>query len=247
MLYRLSVLALAAVLSLLAEAEPDPGLLKEIAAKGSAYQGQLDNYTYRQFFHFFEIDKGGTPRGDYLEVRDVLFNPEGERAEKFIKKPVNRLKRIRMTEEDFRDMREVQPFVITQDTLWLYETKYEGEVRLREIDCFVYRVKPRQVLEGQRLLDGRIWIDKETRQVVQAGGQPVPQIHRTEGSNLFARFLTIYEPIDGEFWFPVQTLADDTLPFSSGVQRVRYEIRYENYKRFSTDSAITFGEEILEQ
>ena len=58
------------------------------------------------------------------------------------------------------------------------------------------------------------------------------------------QITTIYYPVDGKFWFPVKTLADDTLPFSGGVQRVRYTIDYANYKRFSAEATITYGDEI---
>jgi hypothetical protein len=186
------------------------------------------------------MGRGGGPSGDYFEVRDVLFSPQAERTEEFVKGPVDRLQRIRMTDEDFRDIRDMQPFVLTGDTLWLYSTKYQGEESLNGRRCFVYRIQPRQLLEGQRLLDGQIWVDQESLQVVQSAGQPVPQLYRTEDSNLFARFLTLYEPIDGKYWFPVKTVADDTLPFPSGAIRVRYEIDFENYKRFLSDSTITF-------
>jgi hypothetical protein len=223
-----------------AQNTPPKDLLKRVAEQGSLFEAERAHYTYRQTFRFFEMDRRGAPAGDYFEVRDVLFSPEAERTEEFVKGPVDRLKRIRMTEEDFRDMRDMQPFVLTDDTLWLYSTTYQGEEIVHGRPCFVYRVQPRQLLEGQRLLDGQVWIDQEHLQVVQSAGQPVPQLYRTEDSNLFARFLTVYEPIDGKFWFPVKTVGDDTLPFSSGAIRVRYEIDFENYKRFSSDSTITF-------
>lgn len=236
----LALLLAACACGLLAQHAPPKGLLERVAEQGSLFEAERAHYTYRQTFHFFEMDKRGAPAGDYLEVRDVLFSPEAERTEELVKGPVDRLKRIRMTEEDFRDLRDMQPFVLTEDTLWLYSTKYQGEEIVNGRPCFVYRVEPRQLLEGQRLLDGQVWIDQESLQVVQAAGQPVPQLYRVEDSNLFARFLTVYEPIDGKFWFPVKTVADDTLPFSSGAIRVRYEIDFESYKRFTSDSTITF-------
>ena len=57
----------------------------------------------------------------------------------------------------------------------------------------------------------------------------LPQIYRNEVENLFPNFTTVYAQVDGEFWFPVKTVADDVLPFSSGVQPVKYTIDYENY------------------
>jgi hypothetical protein len=223
-----------------AQTAPPKDLLNRVAEQGSLFEKEREHYTYRQTFHFFEMDRRGGTAGNYFEVRDVLFSPEAERTEAFVKGPVDRLERIRMTEEDFRDIRDMQPFVLTEDTLWLYSTKYQGEEVVNGRPCFVYRVQPRQLLEGQRLLDGQVWVDQASLQVVQSAGQPVPQLYRTEDSNLFARFMTVYEAIDGKYWFPVKTVADDTLPFNSGAIRVRYEIDFENYKRFSADSTIKF-------
>lgn len=225
-----------------AQQRPPRGLLKQVAANGSLFEQELGRYTYRQTFRFMELDKRGKPGGDYLEVRDVTLKPDGSRDEEFLKGPINRLERIRMTEEDFRDLRDMQPFVLTEETLWLYQTRYKGEEMLGDLNCFVYRIEPRQVLEGQRFLDGQIWVDQQSLQVVQVGGQPVPQLYRNdEQANLFARFVTIYDSVDGKFWFPQKTVANDALAFPSGVQRVRYEVDYENYQRFSVDSSIQFG------
>lgn len=239
----LTALALLLASSLASAGEPPKDLLQRIAERGSLFEVELERYTYRQTFRFFELDKRGLARGNYLEVRAVTFGPGGERTEEFLKGPVNRLDRMRLTEEDFRDLREVQPFVLTKDTLWFYKITYEGQERLDDQLCHVYRIKPRQVLEGQRLLDGRVWIDQETLQVVQAGGLPVPQYNRLENANLFPHFVTVYEPVDGKFWFPVKTFAEDTLAFPTGLQRVRYEIDFEEYKRFTAESEIRFDEE----
>ncbi|MBI3665748.1 MAG: hypothetical protein HY236_05890 [Acidobacteria bacterium] len=109
-----------------------------------------------------------------------------------------------------------------------------------EADCFLFRLAPKQVLDGQRLFEGHIWVSEKDRQIVRAEGRPVPQILRSKGENLFPHFTTIYRPIDGKYWFPVRTLADDTLYFRTGPQRVRLIIRYDDYKRFSAESTVQF-------
>ena len=223
-----------------AEDLPPRGLLREIAANGSRFEEEFQKYTYRQRFFFSELSKKGGPAGIYREVRDILSTAAGERTEELVQRPVNTLKRIRLTEEDFRDIREVQPFVLNKDNAWNYQFTYKGRETLDETSCYVYRMKPKQVLDGQRLLDGLIWVSVEGHQVVRVMGKPLPQIYRNGVENLFPNFTTLYAPVDGEFWFPVKTVADDVLPFSSGVQPVRYTIDYENYKRFSVESTITF-------
>jgi hypothetical protein len=46
-------------------------------------------------------------------------------------------------------------------------------------------------------------------------------------------------PVNG-FWFPTLTFADDTLYFRSQPQRERLTIHYSDYKKFGSESSITF-------
>jgi hypothetical protein len=220
--------------------EPPKGLLREVAANGSRFEEERGHYTYRQSFLFQELGSRGIPGGSYRETREIIFSPDGKREEQMVGRPADHLQKIRLTEEDFHDIRDVQAFALTKDTLWLYEFTYKGKEDLEGEDCYVFRMRPRQVLDEQRLLDGLIWISTKHRQLIKAAGQPVPQIYRGKEENLFPQFATIYQPIDGTFWFPVKTVANDVLPFRNGAQHVSYLIEYENYKRFGAESSITF-------
>jgi hypothetical protein len=75
---------------------------------------------------------------------------------------------------------------------------------------------------------------------VRLEGQAVPQIRTMKSENLFPRFTTLRQIVDGQHRFPIFTYADDTLPFRTGSQRVRMTIRYSNYKRFGAESVIKF-------
>jgi hypothetical protein len=39
-----------------------------------------------------------------------------------------------MTDEDFQDIRGIQPFVMTEDQLWNYETKFRGDEGIDGVD-----------------------------------------------------------------------------------------------------------------
>ena len=188
---------------------------------------------------FAELNDHGGITGEYREERDVILSPEHERTEKMIGKPLENLKRLKMTDEDFHDIRDIQPFVMTEDQLWNYETKFRGDENVEGVDCWVLQVRPRQILQGQRLFDGMIWADKKDFAIVRLEGQAVPQILSRKSENLFPRFTTTRQIVDGHR-FPVYTFADDTLPFSNGLQRVRLTIRYSQYKRFGAESVIKF-------
>ena len=185
-----------------------------------------------------ELDDHGMARGQYRETRDVIFSPRHDRTEQMVGSASNALKNLILTEQDFEDIRNIQPLVLTEDRLWNYETKFRGDETLDEVDCWVLQVRPRQILQGQRFFDGMIWVDKKDYNIVRMEGQAVPQIRTTKTENLFPRFTTIRKPLDGKHWFPVYTYADDTLQFRTGPQRIRLRIAYSNYKRFGAESTL---------
>jgi hypothetical protein len=75
---------------------------------------------------------------------------------------------------------------------------------------------------------------------VKTYGKAVPDVRGKNGENLFPRFETYREQIDGKYWFPTYTKAEDTLNFSTGPQRIRMVVKYEDYKYFGSESTIKF-------
>jgi hypothetical protein len=216
--------------------DPPINLAKLAAHRETETEAERNEYTYRQSVTLDELDSNGGIRGAYSEVRDIIFSPRHERTEQLIGKPRNGLKYLILTDEDFADIRDIQPMVLTEDRLWNYQTVFKGDETVDDVDCWVLQVKPRQILTGQRLFDGLIWLDKKDYNVVRMEGQAVPQIRTMKSENLFPRFTTIRKPIDGKHWFPVYTYADDTLQFKTGPQRERLKIAYSDYKRFGAES-----------
>jgi hypothetical protein len=216
--------------------EPPPNLAKLVAHRESETEAERNEYMYRQTVTIEELDGRGAARGEYKEVRDIIFSPEHERSEETVGRADYSLKYLKLTDEDFRDIRDIQPMVLSEDRLWNYETRFRGEERMDDVDCWVLQVRPRQILQGQRLFDGLVWVDKKNYDIVRMEGQAVPQILTTKTENLFPRFTTIRKPVDGKHWFPTYTYADDTLPFRSGPQRIRLRIAYSNYRRFGAES-----------
>ena len=214
-------------------ADPPSDLARRAAERDTATEAERAHYTYRQTVVLSDYT------GEYREMRDIIFSPGGERTEVAIGKPANNLRRLILTEEDFRDIREVQPMLLTRDTLWLYDSTFRGEETIEGIDCWQLEIRPRQILQGQRMFDGTLWIDQQDFSIVRSEGKAVPEIVRLKQENLFPRFTTIREKTGG-FWFPSKTLADDTLQFRSGPVRIRMRIEYSNYRRFEADSKIEY-------
>lgn len=226
-----------------AAADPPAGLAKLVAARATEARQARERYMYRQSVLVEELSPSGARAGEYRETREVVFSPEAERSERIVGRPLDTLKRLKLTAEDFRDIREVQPFLFDTNQLWAYETKPKGEEEIDGVDCWLLEVRPRQILAGQRLFEGMLWVSKKDYSIVRTSGKAVPEVRSMSGrENLFPRFTTIWQPVDGKYWFPVHTFADDTLDFRVGPQRIRLTIRYTDYKRFGAETTVQFGD-----
>jgi hypothetical protein len=72
----------------------------------------------------------------------------------------------------------------------------------------------------------------------------VPDIRKRNEENLTPKFVTYRQQVDGQYWFPTYTRADDVLHFSSGDVQIREIVKYTNYKRFGVKTKITYGGEV---
>lgn len=221
-------------------ADPPPGLARKAADRETASEEVRSRYLYQQKVVIEEIGPKGIKAGEYREAREVTFTPDGGREEKLTSKPTSTLARLILTEEDFRDLREIQPLMLTKERLWLYTTTYRGEETVQNTPCWVLEVKPRQILDGQRLFQGLLWIAQNDFSVVMSEGQAVPEVLGTKKENLFPRFRTVRHRMPDGYWFPRLTVADDTLPFRNGPLRLRMRVEYANYQKFGSDSVIRF-------
>jgi hypothetical protein len=223
---------------------PVSEIIQKFAAKEARFRLARANYVYRQEVKVQDLDSRDRVLGEYHVISDILFESPGRRTEKIVYAPQSTLRGIQITPQDLEDIRSIQPFVLTTDDLDLYDVNYIGKEQIDEIDNYVFEVSPRVIEEGERYFEGKIWVDDLDLQIVKTFGKAVPDIIKDGQENLFPRFETYREQIDGVFWFPTYTRAVDTLNFSSGSKRIRQIVKYENYKQFGSDVQLTFGDEV---
>ncbi len=219
-------------------------IIRRFAAKEKEFQIARENYTYRQIVKVQELSPDGEVRGTFHVEEDIMFTQDGKRFEKVVYAPLSTLRAISISPEDERDLRSVQPFVLTTDDLHKYDVKYMGRQNVDELSTYVFMVSPKRMEKGERYFQGQIWVDDRDLQIVKTYGKAVPDIRKKGQENLFPRFETYREQIDGKYWFPTWTGADDTLHFSRGPQRIRMIVRYEDYKQFRSSVTVTFGDEV---
>lgn len=220
-------------------------VIKRFAAKEKEFKEARDQYTYRQDVKVMTLD-GDTPDGVYQQVFDVSFDDKGRRVKNVVFAPQPTLQRIQMTEEDIDDIENRLPFVLTSDEIGEYDILYVGQQKQDELNTYVFDIAPKQIEGKKRYFQGRIWVDDHDLQIVETYGKTVPDIRKKKGQeNLFPKFTTWREQIDGTYWFPTYTRAEDTLRFSLGDVKIREIIKYTNYKRFGSKSRILYeGQEV---
>ncbi|MGA2039845.1 MAG: hypothetical protein ABSH42_11250 [Bryobacteraceae bacterium] len=219
-------------------------IIRKFAAKESEFAEARGNYTYRQSLKLEELDPGGNPTGGkWEEVDDIIFTPEGKRIEKVVYAPVMNLKVIGLTKEDIDDLHNVQPFVLTTEEVPNYDINYLGKEKIDEIDCYLFSVKPKKMLPGKRYFEGQAWVDDRDLQIVKTYGKGTGLVKKSSDYQ-FPKFETYREQIDGKYWFPTYTHADDTLHFKDLSQRIRMVVKYQDYKRFEGKSTIKYGEPV---
>ncbi len=198
-------------------ADPPPDLARRVAHRESETAEERRHYAYTQSVRLQELDGHGIQAGEYREVRDVIFSPTGDRTERFPSEPVSRLKNLVMTPEDFADLRDIQPFVMTEDQLFIYEVQYKGEEEIDGQDCWVLsrsgRVRSFPANVCSMACSGS---GEDDFSVIRSEGKAVPEIVTMKQENLFPHFTTVRRQVNG-FWFPAITSADDTLYFRSGA------------------------------
>jgi hypothetical protein len=213
-------------------------IIHEFATKEKTFKEARNNYTYHQSNKVEELGPDSEIEGQYEQEWDILYDDKGERVERVTYAPADTLKKLMLTKEDLYNFRNINPFVLTSDELTEYEVKYLGHVKVDEITAFVFSVRPKEIQKGREYFQGVIWVDDRDLQIVKSEGKPVPEPKTKGGENLFPRFTTYREQIDGKYWFPTFTSAEDTLYFSNGAVHMKEVIRYSEYKQFKSKTRI---------
>lgn len=233
---------------------PVADIVKEFTAKESVFNEALNNYTWTRSVRVQTFDDDGKPNGQYYQVVDIYYNPQGQRMERVIDAPAGTdLKdttdsgEIMMSERDFSDIEERLPFVLTTEDAPQYDITYLGKEKVDEIDTWVFDVKPKVIQKNKRYFQGRIWVDQKEHQIVVTDGKNVPDDLRPGHEDLTLPFITYRQMVDGKYWFPVYTVGQAVLHFTGGHgylsqnASMRETVKYTNYHQFRTSIRVIYN------
>jgi hypothetical protein len=221
-------------------------IIARFARKESEFREVWQQYTYTQRVLFQVLSRRGEPREQREMVFEVYFTNDGRRQTRVVSDRGG-LRSVGVTQEDIDDAVSLQPFVLTTDEVDQYRIRYRGRERVDELDTYVFDVRPHRIERGERYFRGRIWVDDRDFQIVMTRGKIEPDYR----DNKFPEFETLREQIDGDYWFPTWTEADDVLHFGDPLRgyhnvRVRMLITYGNFQKYEVGTTIQFGEPVEE-
>ena len=224
----------------LSDAEID-GIIQKFAAKEAAFAQARDNYVYRQTARIQELDDAGNTTGRWEMVSDIVFSSDGKRTEHVVRSPVPTLHQILLTPEDMEDLRSVQPFVLhNQRAAELLDPLPGPSAGGRNRDLR-FRGQAEESRGSETLLFRR-GLGGRSRSADREELRPRVGTANRKENNAFPKFETYREQIDGKYWFPTYTIANDTLHFKDNDVRIKQTVKYEDYKQFKSDVKITFGD-----
>ncbi|MDT5272063.1 MAG: hypothetical protein QOH49_4249 [Acidobacteriota bacterium] len=215
-------------------------IIRTFTQKEAEFRKALNEYGFRREAIIQTIAWGGQISGEYLRVSRFVFDDSGNRFEKILKFPVPTMSEIQITAEDLEDFGGVQSFSLESSKIGEYSFAYVGKEKIDELDTYVFDVTPKILSDKARLdalkrskkperyFQGRIWVDDRDFQIVKSRGKGVPEFEQR-----FPTFETYREQIDGKYWFPTYTYADDDLVFPGGqTVHLRMKVKYADYKLF---------------
>ncbi|MDQ1590487.1 MAG: hypothetical protein QOG71_1114 [Pyrinomonadaceae bacterium] len=207
-------------------------VIREFTTKEAVFRTALNQFSFKRDVVVQVIGMGKQITGEYKRVSRFVFDDSGKRYEKILHFPLSTLTGIELTAEDLEDFSGAQTFALEPANINLYNIKYAGKEKIDELNLYVFDVEPKVMPDPkktkERFFKGRIWVDDQDFQIVKVRGKGVPE---KKGSR-YPTFETYREQIDGKFWFPTYTFADEELIFDNGeVVHIRMRITFNEFER----------------
>jgi muconolactone delta-isomerase len=204
-------------------------IVKIFTAREAQFRRALNEYSFKRDAVLQSLGMGGQITGEYHRVSLFTFDDQGTRYEKISYFPMPSFQSI--TQEDLDDLGGISPFALEPSKIGQYDFKYVGKEKIDELNLYVFDVSPKVMPDAkktkERFFLGRIWVEDQDLQIVKTKGKGVPETKK----NKFPIVETYREQIDGRYWFPTYSYADEELVFDSGeVLHIRMKVKYTDFE-----------------
>ena len=211
----------------LSEAE-QAKIIAAFTRKETEFRRALNQYSFRRNAILQSLGMGGQVSGEFHRVSYFTFDDRGNRYEKIIEAPMSSLPNV--TQEDIDDLGGITPFALEPSKIDKYNFKYMGKEKIDELDLYVFDVSPKVMPDPkktkERLFLGRVWVEDRDFQIVKTRGKGVPETK----SNKYPNVETYREEINGRYWFPTYSFADEELVFEDAEPlHVKMKVQYSDF------------------
>src|SRR5882724_688697 len=222
----------------LSQAEVDR-IIKNFTAKEGQFRQALNLYSFKRDAIIQSLGMGGQITGEYHRVSYFTFDDQGNRYEKISYFPMPSVPAQMVTQEDLDDLGGIEPFALEPSKIPQYNFKYVGKEKIDELSLYVFDVSPKVMPDAkktrERFFIGRVWVDDQDLLIVKTKGKGVPETK----TNKFPTVETYREQIDGRYWFPTYSYADEELLFENGDPlHIRMKVRYSDFAPARADVKI---------
>lgn len=210
---------------------PPEEIIRRFSQKEDEFIAARPNYGYRKTIRIDEFGDDGKPAGQFLMVTETMRGANGQVINKVVQKPQSTLRYFNLETEDVKELDRIPAFPLTTAQLAKYDLKFIGEEQVDEIDCYIFKVKPKLLDRTRAYLDGLVWVDTKYLEVVKIYGRWVNELGEVRSATLpFTLFETYRENVDGKYWFPNYSRSDDTLHLKDVSVPVRLVIKWTDFK-----------------
>lgn len=220
-------------------------IVKKFTENERLFREALTNYVFNRSATVQTIGMGGQITGVYRRDSFMTFSSDGQRFERITFFPVPTLKELAVTPEDLEDLGGINPFALEPKSIGLYNFTYLGKEKIDELELYVFDVAPKVTPVAkkgvQRVFSGRVWVDDRDLMIVKSKGKALPE----DKENKYPVVETWRENIDGKYWFPAYSAADEELVFDNGlVVHLRMKVKYQDYALGRSDIKEVGDEEV---
>jgi len=212
---------------------PPTQIISAFTKKEDLYQAERPLYSYRRTVRIQEFGPDGKPAGEYNATYQAVRSSGGQLYEKALAAPESSLQYIHFEPEDAHYLGSVPAFPLTTDQLARYNVKFLSSEKVDEIDCYIFEIHPRTLDRKHPLFDGILWVDQKYLEVVKTYGKWVTDLGPMRpGSLPFSMFETYRENVEGKYWFPNYSRAEDVYKLKDREVPVRVTIKWSDFKPF---------------
>lgn len=211
--------------------QPLEEIVKHFAEKEAEYARAHALYRYQLTVRIQEIGENNTVLGEFEQVADVDFDASGRRRARLRENPRVDLLHLKVQRVELEDLEFVPLFILAPEDIPKYDITYLARERLDEVDSYVFRLAPREVVRlPERLFEGIVWVDAEKLDIVRAHGRSLPPHSGGVFGSYFQRLELFREPVDDSL-FTTFIRGDDVISAREENVRARLTLRFSNYER----------------